>query len=74
MTEHEKQTEQFIELLKNAGTATKECVKKCLILHRDSRGFNATFKEATPPGANHPPVDIIRNLVNEWAEKEGLKC
>lgn len=72
MTEREKMEKQFIELLKRADTATKERIEKCLILFRESSGFNAAFEEATPPGEMHPPAEVMRNLVNKWAVMEGI--
>lgn len=68
----EQQEKEFIELLKRADAATKEWIKKSIILCIASSGFNAAFEEATPPGEIHPPADVMRNLVNEWAEREGL--
>lgn len=69
MTELEK---QLIELIKRADAATKEWIEKCLILFRTSSGFNAAYDKAIPPGEVHPRAEAMRNLVNEWAEKEGL--
>lgn len=69
MTEQEK---ELIEFFKRADTATKAWIKKSLILFITSSGFNAAFEEATPPGEMHPTAEVMRNLVNEWAEREGL--
>lgn len=71
MTECDR-TEEFIYLLTRADADTIAWIEKCLILCSESSGFNAAFKEATPPGGEYPPPDIMKALVNEWAEKEGL--
>lgn len=72
MTECEKQIEEFIELLKRADANKIAWIEKCLILFQTSSGFNAAYDKAIPPGEVCPPAEVMRNLVNKWAEKEGL--
>lgn len=71
MAKRENALEEFMELLKGASTDKLVWVHKLLLLYR-CPGFTAALKEATPPGEETPPLDVINALVDEWAEKEGL--
>lgn len=73
MTKRESQVAEFAELLKKADAEQIAWIKKCMLLFINSSGFNDAFEKATPPGEECPPADVMKALVNEWAEREGLE-
>lgn len=65
--------EEFMSLIQSADPNTLDLLLNLLKLGTSSPGFMAALAEATPPGEECPPANVMRNLVNEWAEREGLK-
>lgn len=63
---------EVLTLFQKADPDTKKVVLKLLELGESSPGFMAAFAEATPPGEEHPPVDVAKALVDEWSRKECL--
>lgn len=72
MTKREYMETEALSLIQQADPDKIKTLLKLLKLVVSSPGFMAAFAKATPPGKEHPPVDVINALVNEWAEKEGL--
>lgn len=73
MDERECMKTEALGLIQRADTNTINVLVKLLKLGTSSPGFMKAFAAATPPGEECPPVDVIKVLVNEWAEKEGLE-
>lgn len=72
MTKRECMEVEALSLIQRADPDKIKTLLKLLKLGVSSPGFMAAFAEATPPGKEHPPAEVINALVNEWAEKEGL--
>lgn len=65
--------EEFMSLIQRADPDTMNLLLRLFKLGASSPGFMAALAGATPPGEECPPANVMRNLVNELAEREGLK-
>lgn len=50
-----------------------EFITKVLFLIADSPGFWNEFVSLTPDGADTPPLDVVRTLVEKWTERTSLE-
>ena len=64
--------QEFIKRLDNATPDTIDLVLKFMVLSVLDHGFDEAVEAATPPGEKIPPLSVLRKLVDEWAEREGL--
>lgn len=67
-----KEQQEFLEAYKRATPDSQSMAVKILTMGTSSPGFIQAVKEATPPGEEMPPLDVLKALVDEWAEREGL--
>lgn len=66
------QEREFLDLISKATPEIVDLTIKYMTLTILDNGFDEAVTEATPPGEKTPPLDVLRKLVDEWAEKEGL--
>lgn len=66
--------EKFASRVSTASPETVDLVLKFMVLSTLNHGFSEAVKEATPPGEQIPPLDVLREIVDEWARTaEGSK-
>lgn len=64
--------EEFVSRISRATPETVDLVMNFCVLGTMDSGFNEAWRAATPPGEQIPPLDVLLEIVNEWAGKEGL--
>lgn len=72
MTKRECMEVEALSLIQRADPDTIKTLLKLLKLGVRSSGFKAAFAGATPPGEKHPPIDVLKALLDEWSRKECL--
>lgn len=63
---------EALSLIQGADPDTIKTLLKLFKLGVSSPGFMAAFAETTPPGEEHPPIDVLKTLLDEWSRKECL--
>ena len=64
--------QEFIDLVRKADNDSVVKVRKMMLLTIQCPDFKKAVAAATPPGEVNPPLSVLEDLINEYAEREGI--